>query len=233
DNGFGANLNSFRGTIQTGGHNYTARLNSTIKPTMIGEFMFGLHFQRANTIPAASVANVELNADNFAVVAGGAVVPVTVTSTVRTASDPDSLQISFVDGRNGGALFRNYTRDGFGLVSKQDRNRMEFAARLQNIYGRHTLKYGFEWGDNIYKIHTHSSGPGRTYTDPTGEETGAAFPATNMPGGVRATNNFGVCIVNSALATQALCPTATITTSFNRLITAGTGPAGITSAIQQ
>ena len=233
DNGFGANLDSFRGTIQTGGHNYTARLNSTIKPTMIGEFMFGLHFQRANTIPAASVANVALNADNFAVVAGGAVVPVTVTSTVRTASDPDSLQISFVDGRNGGALFRNYTRDGFGLVSKQDRNRMEFAARLQNIYGRHTLKYGFEWGNNIYKIHTHSSGPGRTYTDPHHEEDPAVvgvpvpFPATNMPGGVRVTNNFGVCI---AVGSQAQCPTASIVTSVNRLIATGTGPAGITSA---
>jgi outer membrane receptor protein involved in Fe transport len=233
DNGFGANLDSFRGTIETGGHNYTARLNSTITPTWIGEFMFGLHLQRANTIPAASVANISLNQDNFAAVRGGAVVPVTVTTTERTLGNPNSLIISYVDGRNGGSLFRAYTRDGFGLVSEQDRNRWEIAARLQNIWGRHTVKYGFEWSENQYKIRTGSSGPGRTYIDPAGEENpvnvghAVPFPATNMPGGVRVTNNFGVCIAVSATAAQ--CPTATITTTFNRLITAGTGPAGITS----
>jgi outer membrane receptor protein involved in Fe transport len=227
DNGFGANIDSFRGTINTGGHNYTARLNSTITPTWIGEFMGGLHLQRADTIPAASVADVALNLDNFAVARGGGVVPVTVTNTERTLGNLNSLIISYVDGRNGGSLVRNYTRDGFGLVSTQDRDRLEFAARFQNIYGRHTIKYGFEWGDNKYKIHTKSSGAGRTYTDPAGEEVGVPFPATNMPGGVRVTNNFGVCIPVSATAAQ--CPTATITTTFNRLITAGTGPAGITS----
>ena len=227
DNGFGANLDSFRGRIETGGHNYTARLNSTITPTWIGEFMFGLHLQRANTIPVASVAGTALNLDNFAAVRGGAVVPVTVTTTPRTAGNLNSLIISYVDGRNGGSLFRNYTRDGFGLVSDQDRNRWEFAARFQNIYGRHTLKYGFEWGENQYKIHTGSSGGPRTYTDPTGEEAGVPFPATNMPGGVRVTNNFGVCIAVSATAAQ--CPTATIATTFQRLIDTATGPAGITS----
>src|SRR6266516_829707 len=234
DNGFGANLDSFRGTIETGGHNYTARLKSSIRPTMVGEFMFGWHLQRANTIPAASVAAIALNADNFSVVRSGAVVPVTVTHTSRTAGNSNSLQIAFVDGRSGGALFRNYTRDGFGLVSDQDRNRLEFAASLQNIYGRHTFKYGFEWGQNQYKIFTHSSGPGRTFTDPTGEENPAnvggpvPFPATNMPGGVRVTNNFGVCI---AVGSQAQCPTASIVTSVNRLIADGTAPAGITSAV--
>ncbi|HXT63030.1 MAG TPA: TonB-dependent receptor [Pyrinomonadaceae bacterium] len=227
DNGFGANLDSFRGTIETGGHNYTARLNSTITPTWIGEFMFGLHLQRANTIPVASVANTALNLDNFAVARAGAVVPVTLTATPRTAGNLNSLIISFVDGRNGGSLVRNYTRDGFGLVSDQDRNRWEGAARLQNIYGRHTIKYGFEFAENQYKIFTRSSGAGRTYTDPTGEEAGAPFPATNMPGGVRVTNNFGVCVAVSATAAQ--CPTATITTTFQRLIDTATGPAGITS----
>jgi len=227
DNGFGANLDSFRGTIETGGHNYTARLNSTITPTWIGEFMFGLHLQRANTIPSAGVAGTSLNLDNFAAIRAGAVVPVTVTNTERTAGNLNSLIISYVDGRNSGALVRNYTRDGFGLISEQDRNRWEIAARLQNIWGRNTVKYGFEWSENQYKIATASSGPGRTYTDPTGEEAGAHFPATSMPGGVRVTNNFGVCIATSATAAQ--CPTATIATTFQRLITAGTGPAGITS----
>src|SRR4029450_9756867 len=64
DNALGANLDSFRGTIETGGHNYTARLNSTITPNMVGEFMFGLHLQRANTIPTASVGDVPLNRAN-------------------------------------------------------------------------------------------------------------------------------------------------------------------------
>ena len=179
------------------------------------------------------MANTALNLDNFAAIRGGAVVPVTVTNTERTAGNPNSLIISYVDGRNGGALVRNYTRDGFGLVSDQDRNRWEIAARLQNIWGRHTVKYGFEWSENSYKIDTFSSGAGRTYTDPNGEESPAVvghavpFPATSMPGGVRVTNNFGVCIAVSATAAQ--CPTATIQATFQRLITAGTGPAGITS----
>src|SRR6185295_9365917 len=49
--GFGNDLSAFRGEIQTGGTNYTARLNSSFSPTWTGEFAFGLHFQRANTLP--------------------------------------------------------------------------------------------------------------------------------------------------------------------------------------
>ena len=75
--GFGQTSNSFRGEIQTGGHNYTARLNSTITPTWIGEFAFGLHLQRANTIPESSVGAQSLIADNFAVLrSDGTVAPV-------------------------------------------------------------------------------------------------------------------------------------------------------------
>ena len=36
---------------ETGGHNYSARLNSNIRQNWIGEFSFGLHFQRNNVIP--------------------------------------------------------------------------------------------------------------------------------------------------------------------------------------
>src|SRR5437588_2318556 len=71
--GFGNDLSAFRGTVETGGHNYTARLNSTIRPNWIGEFAFGLHFQRANTIPESALT-VPLITDAFAVVgANGAV----------------------------------------------------------------------------------------------------------------------------------------------------------------
>jgi outer membrane receptor protein involved in Fe transport len=227
DNGFGTNLDSFRGTIETGGHNYTVRLNSIIRPNWIGEFMFGLHLQRANTIPLASVSGESLIQDNFAVLRGGAIVGVTDTNVFLTTGDPNSLKLAFVDGRNGGTLQRNFTRAGFGLISDQDRNRYELAARLQNVWGKHTFKYGFEFSENRYSILTRSSGPARTFADPFGEETGAPFPATNMPGGVRITNRFGVCATVSATAVQ--CPASALTTRLNALITAGQGPVGITT----
>jgi outer membrane receptor protein involved in Fe transport len=224
--GFGANPNSFRGEIQTGGHNYTARLNSTFTPNMIGEFLVGLHFQRANIIPDAGVAGTSLLVDNFAAFVGGVARPV-VNTTVRLNGDPNQLQLAYVDGR-GGSLQRNFIRDGFGLVTDQDRNRWEIAARMTNIWGRHTFKYGFEYTRNLYNIFTRSSGPARTFADPFGEEVGAAFPATNMPGGIRVTNNFGVCVPISATAVQ--CPAAALTTRLTQLIAAGQGPAGITTA---
>jgi outer membrane receptor protein involved in Fe transport len=231
--GFGTNLESFNGEIQTGGHNYTVRLNSTITPTWIGEFAFGLHLQRANTIPAASVADQSLVTDNFAVLRNGAAVAVTETTT-NLNNDPNNLRLAFVDGR-GGRVERNLVRQGFGLVSDQDRNRWEFQARFQNIIGRHTLKYGFEYNDNIYKILTRSSGPARTFADPFGQEildsNGNPVPpehrSTNMPGGIRVTNNFGVCIAVSA--TTVNCPSAALTTRLSAAVAAGQGPAGITT----
>src|SRR5205807_1113404 len=57
---FGVNPDSFRGTIETGGHNYVARMNSAIRTHMSGEFSFGLHFQRANTLPVSSQQSVPL-----------------------------------------------------------------------------------------------------------------------------------------------------------------------------
>ncbi len=190
--------------------------------------MFAIHRQTADTAPLASEASNSLIQDNFAVLAAnGTILGVTDTTTFRTAGDPTTLRLAFVDGRGGGLLQRGYTRDGFGLVSNQNRNRWETAARMQKIVGDHTFKFGFEYNENIYKIFTRSSGPPRTFGDPRGEETGARFPATNMPGGVRITNNFGVCIPVSATAAQ--CPASGLTTSFNRLIATGQGPAGITS----
>jgi outer membrane receptor protein involved in Fe transport len=236
--GFGSDPNQFRGTIETGGQNYTTRLNSTFSPTFIGEYSFGLHLQRANTIPDAAVAGQSLIVDNFAVLRNNSILPVVDTSIV----DPNTLDpnggngvfISFVDGR-GGTIQRNFTRAGFGLVGNQNRNRWEFAARHQNIYGNHTLKYGFEFQENRYTIRTTSSGPARTFADPYNQETldsngnpvPAGHKATNMPGGVRITNNFGLC---TAVGAVAQCPTATFTRRLNTLITAGQGPAGITSA---
>ena len=230
NSGFGIDPSSFRGEIQTGGHNYTARLNSTITPTWIGEFAFGLHLQRANTIPEATSGAQSLITDSFAVLRNGAAVGVTGT-TLSLGGDPNNLQLAFVDGR-GGTIQRNLVRQGFGLISDQDRNRWEFQARFQNIIGKHTLKYGFEYNDNQYTIRTTSSGPGRTFTDTFAQEAGAPFPATSMPGGVRVTNNFAVCIVNPALATQVQCPSAAPTTRLAQAVAGGQGPAGITSVVQ-
>ncbi|MBA4183937.1 MAG: TonB-dependent receptor [Acidobacteria bacterium] len=235
DNGFGSNLDSFNGTIETGGHNYTARLNSNINQNFVGEFMFGLHLQRANTIPVASVADKSFIQDNFAVLRNGAILPVTDTNVFLTPGNPNSLKLAFVDGRGGGSLQRAFTRDGFGLVSNQNRDRFEFAARFQSIFKEHTFKYGFEYNENRYKIATRSSGPARTFADPFGEESPAnvggpvPFPSTSMPGGVRVTNRFGVCAVAAGSATTVQCPTSALTSRLTALITAGQGPSGITT----
>ena len=232
DNGFGADLNSFRGTIETGGHNYVTRLNSTFNQKWIGEFMFGLHLQRANTIPESSVANTSLIQENFAVVRNNAFVAPVDTNVFLTTGNPNSLKLAFVDGRGGGILTRNFTTAGFGLVSDQDRNRYELAARLQNIVGKHTLKYGVEFMENRYRILTKSSGPARTFGDPLGEEDPAnvgapvPFPATSMPGGARITNRWGVC---TSTGSAAVCPASAFTSRLQALINAGQGPAGITS----
>ncbi|PYS75734.1 MAG: hypothetical protein DMF66_18615 [Acidobacteria bacterium] len=195
--GFGADPNSFRGETQTGGHNYAFRLNSTFTPNFIGEFSAGLHFQRANTIPDPSVASTNLLTDNFAVLSGGAVLP-DVNTTVQASN---GLFLGFVNG-TGGSIQRNFVRQGFGLVSNQKRNRYELAARLQNIWGKHTLKYGFEANTNRYQIDTHSTGPTRDF----------GAPVSGVFNGFRATNNFGVCQV---------CPSSTFTTRANLLIAAG------------
>jgi outer membrane receptor protein involved in Fe transport len=227
NSGFGIDPNSFRGTIETGGHNYAVRLNSSITPTMTGEFAFGLHLQRANTIPDAAVAGSSLVTDSFAVLRGGAPVGVTDTNRFLNA-DATNLRLAFVDGR-GGRVERGLVRQGFGLVSDQERNRWEIQARMQNVVGPHTFKYGFEYNNNIYKILTRSSGGPRVFGDPRGEEAGvpANFASTSMPGGIRVTNNFGVCIAVSATAVQ--CPSAALTTRLQSAVDQGVGPAGITT----
>src|SRR5438094_5621351 len=62
--GFGSDINAFQGRQETGGHNYTVRLNSTIRNNFIVEVTGGLHFQRANTIPRA--VDQPVFVDNFA-----------------------------------------------------------------------------------------------------------------------------------------------------------------------
>jgi outer membrane receptor protein involved in Fe transport len=197
-------------------------VNSTIKPNWIGEFAFGLHYQRANVLPLSALQTVPLVTDLFAVVnsAGNVITPTDTTSRLSAASN----FIAFVDGR-GGSLQRNFVRQGFGLFSAQDRNRVEFSAKLQNIWGKHTLKYGFEYGKNIYKINTVSTGSATTFADPNNATGGSG---DNQMIGFRATNNFGVCTFTSA--STITCPASALTSRVQQLITDGRAPAGVTTA---
>src|ERR1041384_2076572 len=212
--GFGANPNSFRGEIQTGGSNYAGRLNSTITPNWIGEFSAGLHFQRANTIPDASVADQALVTDRFAVLRNGAIL--TPTDTTVTSGGPGTLRLAFVEG-SGGTIQRNFVRQGFGLRTNQNRNRYEAAARLQNIWGKNTIKYGVELNQNRYRIDTRSTGPTQN------------FGAAGTLQGFRVENRFAVC---SRTGNTVSCPSASRTANVQALINAGAlAGTGITTAV--
>ncbi|HEU4714220.1 MAG TPA: TonB-dependent receptor [Pyrinomonadaceae bacterium] len=209
--GFGANLASFRGETQTGGSNYAFRLNSTFSPNFIGEFSAGLHFQRANTLPELDET---LVTDRFAVLRNGAILPVTETTVVSSGG----LRLAFVEG-TGGTVQRNFVRGGFGLKSFQDRDRIEFAARLQNIWRSHTFKYGAEWNENKYRIDTRSTGPNLNFNDPV-----------NHPAGPnRIENRFAICARTST--TTITCPSASRTANVAALIAAGQAPTGVTTAL--
>jgi outer membrane receptor protein involved in Fe transport len=233
-NGFGNDITAFQGRQETGGHNYAFRLNSTITSNFIAEISGGLHFQRANTIPRA--VDKSLITDNFAVLKNGSVLtPVsTGVNANNTAICPNNPNpnangfvnplsqcvgtgfIDFVDGR-GGSLQRNFVRGpGFGLFGDQNRDRFEFNAHMQNIIGgAHTIKWGFEYNKNKYKISTLSSGPAITYGFTPGNlnfsgstgNTSALTPtngASNVTNGSRITNSWLVCAVISNTIT---CPT--------------------------
>jgi outer membrane receptor protein involved in Fe transport len=209
--GFGNDQTAFRGIIETGGHNYAARLNSSFSPNHTGEFGFGLHLQRANTLPESALT-VPLLANNFAVVRNGVRVAPTQTAVVVSAATGFG---DFVNGV-GGSLERNFIDGpGFGLFSTQTRNRWELQARMQSITGPHTWKYGFEYNKNIYSIDTRSTGPTVTFA-------GAGQPVE----GFRVTNNFGVCQVQG---TNIVCPVQSLTDRIQALITAGTNLGGPTS----
>ena len=233
-NGFGNDITAFQGRQETGGHNYAFRLNSTITSNFIAEISGGMHFQRANTIPRA--IDKALVTDNFAVLKNGNVLtPVsTGVNANNTAICPNNPNpnangfvnplsqcvgtgfIDFVDGR-GGSLQRNFVRGpGFGLFGDQNRDRYEFSAHMQNIVaGAHTIKWGFEYNKNKYKISTLSSGPAITYGFTPGNlnfsgstgNTSALTPtngASNVTNGSRITNSWLVCAVISNAIT---CPT--------------------------
>ncbi len=226
-NGFGSDVNAFLGRAERGGHNYAFRLNSTISSTFVAEFSGGLHFQRFNDIPRSS--DQPMVTDNFAVLRGGAVLTPTQTGITTPLTGCGSASsacpgfVDYVDGR-GGSLQRNFFRGpGFstGIVTNQDRNRYEFAARLQNTWNKHDLKYGLEWHDNKYNIATVAPGGPVTYANPN--NLSFATADNNQTNGVRITNNFSVCTVRGS---QVICPAATATAVLNNAASAL--PAGLT-----
>ncbi len=223
-NGFGNDIRAFVGRQETGGHNYAFRLNSTIRPNFIGEFSGGLHFQRANTIPQEIQTSLVL--DNFAVLRNGAVLtPVSTGVTCPAAACTGTGFIDFVDGR-GGSLQRNYSRGpGFGLYSTQDRNRYEINAHMQNIAGKHTVKWGFEWFRNMYDINTLSSGPAVTYAFTPGLGLTPTNGDSNVTNGSRITNNWLVCTVRGTAIT---CPTAASVTRAQAIPAATLAALGLT-----
>src|SRR6267142_1599347 len=223
--GFGDDTKAFTATQETGGHNYAIRLNSTIKNNFIAEFSGGLHFQRANVIPAA--VDKSLITDNFVVVKSRAVLtPVSTGVTCPASGCLGTGFIDFVDGR-GGSLDRNFFRGpGFGLYSTQNRDRYEFNAHMQNIAGKHTDKWGVEWFRNKYDINTRSSGPATTYafTPDLGLTTTNGADA-NSTHGQRITNNWLVCTVRGSVIN---CPSTAGVTRVSAIPAATLAALGLT-----
>ncbi|MBK8466162.1 MAG: TonB-dependent receptor [Chloracidobacterium sp.] len=202
--GFGQNLDSFAGERQTGGTNYAFRLNSNAGSKFIGEFSFGLHYQRNNIIPASSVASTALITDNFAILQGNSVASVTQTGVNATNTNIGKVDYVFSPG---GSLQRNFVRDGFGLYQDQNRDRWEAAARMQSIAGDHTFKYGFELYQNKYGIDQRSTGPSNVFANPLDvQPSNGSNPANLTVNGFRVTNNFSVCTTRGTVIT---CPSAT------------------------
>ena len=227
--GFGSDPNAFKGTQETGGQNYSFRLNSAFTPTFIGEFSAGLHFQRNNTIPLSGSLNSPLISDSFSVLSNNAILPITSTGVAGAAA---TGFVDFVDGR-GGSLQRTYFRGpGFGLYQNSDRNRYEFSAHLQNTLSKHSVKYGFEWSKNIYNNINTSSGGAITYPDGSG--AGLATPDANQTINQRITNNFSVCSVRVIGGNNTVvCPSSTAVADLAAAYTAGKLPADITGGVVQ
>lgn len=237
--GFGADLNSFSGRNETGGHNYALRLNSSITPHWIGEFSVGLHFQRSNKIPAASVAEASQMGDNFAILrADGSIAPVTQSGILfNPAAGQAANNTGFLDFvlAPGGTLQRGFTRQGFGtfgtfgLFGPENRNRFEAAARLQNLWGRHTFKYGVEAYRNVYDVDLRMSGPPRTFGNPLGFSL--ATTDNNVVDGFNARNTFSVCTTRAISGVNTIvCPVNAAAQRVAQLVAAGAVP-GITAVL--
>jgi outer membrane receptor protein involved in Fe transport len=219
-NGFGADPNSFLGTTESGGHNYVGRLNSTITPTWIGEFTFGMHFQRFNRTPTGDFINQPAQFNNFSILrANGTVAQVVETGLGNIGG---TGRIDYFYGGPGASLQRTLFTGGYAPIfaGEEKRDRFEGAARLQNIYGRHTLKYGFEFVRNMYDINNRSTGPTVTFGNPNNIPVGGG--STLTVNGFRVDRRMLICTVRG---TTIVCPSAAGTTRASVLV--GQNVAGV------
>jgi len=154
-------------------------------------------------------------------------VPVTHTGVSSGNTNIGFVDYVFAPGQN---LERNYVWDGFGLFQNQDRNRWEFAAKMQKLWGKHTMKFGFEFYDNKYMINQRSTGPSAVFPNPLGVPPNNGTDLDNRTvSGYRVTNNYAVCTTRTISgAGTVVCPTASSTAAFNALPTANR-PTGFTA----
>jgi len=226
-NGFGADPTSFLGTTESGGHNYIARLNSSITPNWTGEFTFGLHFQRFNRIPGADFINRPANFDNLSILrADGTPAPLVETGLGNIAG---TGQIDYRYGGSNASLQRTFFQDGYASIfaGQEKRDRMEGAARFQNTWNSHTFKYGAEFVRNMYDINNFSTGPSTTFANPLGLPVGHGASLT--ANGYRVDHRFLLCTVRG---TTIVCPSAAGTTRAAVLVGQNVAGVGvITSAV--
>lgn len=225
--GFGVDPNSFLGLVKTGGTNYAFRLNSTFNQNFVAEFSVGLHFQRNDTTPNASVASSPNTLDTFAILNSNG----TIATPTQSGVLASSTAVGFVDYvfAPGGRLQRNFTRGGFGAVSTQTRDRYESAARFQSIFRQHTFKYGLELYRNKYNLDTQSTGPTNTFANPLGVATVTDTANDNVVNGFTATNRFSVCTTRIIAGVgTVVCPSGAATAAFNSLPSASR-PVGFTA----
>jgi hypothetical protein len=96
---------------------------------------------------------------------------------------------------------------------------------MQNIEGKHTVKWGFEWFRVKYNIATNSSGPAVTYANPLGVTTSNLPQGAVATNGVRITNNMLVCTVRGTIV---VCPSTTAAARLTGLATSAFPTAGTT-----
>jgi hypothetical protein len=158
--------------------------------------------------------------------ADGAVAPITESGVLfsppagQRANTTGFLDYVFAPG---GTLQRAFVRQGFGQFSTQDRNRYETAARLQNIWGAHTFKYGVELYRNIYDITQLPNGPILTFGNPLGLSMDT--PDNNEVDGFTVGNSFSVCTTRVMGGVNTIvCPAAAAAARVAQLVAAGAVP---------
>jgi len=226
-NGFGIDPNSFLGTTESGGHNYIARMNSLFNQHWTGEFTFGMHFQRFNRIPSGDFINRPATFDNLSILrADGTPAPLVQTGLGNV---PGTGQIDYRYGGSNAFLQRTFFQDGYASIfsGKEKRDRVEGAARFQNVWGSHTFKYGVEFVRNLYDIDNRSTGPSTTFANPLGLPIGNGASLT--ADGYRVDHRFLLCTVRS---TNIVCPSAAGTTRATVLVGQNVAGVGVIAGAQ-